>query len=222
MKWERNHLITALILVALFFTLSVTSSFSLDVDVSPSYLRPCSTAMFTINVTNSGETPLDPVKVEDVLPLGMNYLSDDRGGSAKGDSISWSNVGPLDVGESTPIRLATRIGPCVSGKLENFVEATGTPPTGYDVTDNDTEKLIILSDSPGAGLTNQEDISIGDQMAVAFGSSEQERRGSSSAENQLEIESLKGQGICRMQIGDKSALAYSYGTSLNKMSIITS
>ena len=222
MKRERNHLITALVFGVLFFALVATSSFSLEVDVSPSHLRPCSTATFTINVTNSGETPLDPVKVEDVLPSGMSYLSDDRGGSANDDSITWSNVGPLKVGESTPIHLTTLIGPCISGKLENTVEVTGIPPAGYNVTDNDTEELLVQSAPSRAGSKNQEEISIGDMTAAAFDFSGQKIGGAPSAENRLEIEMLEGQEICQIQIGDQSALAYSYGKSANKVRIITS
>ena len=116
---------------------------SLDVTTVPAHLHSGNIATFIINITNTGETPLDPVKVQDTLPVGMSYVSDNRSGLAQGQNITWRNIGRLEIGASTQIKLVTRIDPGTTGWLENFVTVTGTPPTGYNVTDNDTADLFV-------------------------------------------------------------------------------
>ena len=88
---------------------------------------------FTIGVTNTGDSTIDQVKVEDTLPTGMSYV--EAGTSPKPSSvveniITWNNIGPLlDPLASSIITLATHIESGVSGLLTNIVNVTGTSPT---------------------------------------------------------------------------------------------
>ena len=144
-----------------------TSQSSLDVTTDAEHLSSGDIAAFSINITNTGETPLDPVTVQDTLPVGMSYVSDNHDGLAEGQKINWHNIGRLEMGASTQIRLITRIGPGTRGWLVNFVTVTGTPPTGYDVTDNDTADLFIIAPAKKRAV-NEESLVMGNQSASAL------------------------------------------------------
>jgi uncharacterized repeat protein (TIGR01451 family) len=110
--------------------------------------EPGETINFTINVTNTGEVSLNPVKVVDILPAGLIWTYDNRSGTVSGNNITWANVGPLAPAESTYILLQTSIDGSVLGYLTNHVNATGTPPTGDKVSSQATAviKVFAISD----------------------------------------------------------------------------
>lgn len=222
---HRRQALCIVALIALAFALVPTSMSSLNISASPSHLHPGGIARFAIDVTNSGETLLDPVAVEDKLPAGLSYISDDRGGLARGRNITWENLGRLDMGNSTRLHLVTRIGLGTIGKLENLVAVTGTPPTGYNVTDNDTEDIFVTA--PAKEPTgNMESLDIGDQMALAVNpSSDLGTGGVAVAENSNEIKKVQSQKKCsscrklnrmRIQLGNQSALAFASDEAINR------
>ncbi len=91
---------------------------------------------FTIGVTNTGDSTLNPVKVEGTLPTGMSYV--EAGTSPKPSSvmeniITWNNIGLLNPLASSIITLAAHIESGASGILTNIVNVTGTSPTGHKV-----------------------------------------------------------------------------------------
>jgi len=102
---------------------------------------PGETINFTIRVTNTGEVPLNPVNVVDVLPAGLIYTYDNRSGSVSGNTITWANVGPLAPAESTYILLQASIDGSVLGHLTNLVSTSGRTPTGYYVTADATAMI---------------------------------------------------------------------------------
>ncbi len=67
---------------------------SIDVtkEASPTVAYPGDTVTFTITVSNNGEAILSPLVVEDTLPLGLIYQSDDFSGSRdiSGQTITWT------------------------------------------------------------------------------------------------------------------------------------
>lgn len=147
----------------------IISAASAEMSVKSHHVRPGGNALFTINITNTGETPLDPIEVIDTLPKGMSYVSDDRNpsGLSKSNKVIWPNVGLLDVGESTPIHLITKIDPTATDRLTNRVSVTGSPvPEGYNVTSFDEEYVDPMSIR---GPRNRGLIKMGDQSAVALG-----------------------------------------------------
>ena len=220
----RRRILCFMSLIALVFALVPTSMSSLGISASPSHLNPGGIARFGINVTNSGEIFLDPVAVEDTLPAGLSYISDDRGGLAQGRNITWENLGRLDVGNSTRLHLVTRIDLRAIGKLENLVSVTGTPPTGYNVTDNDT-KDIFVSAPAKEPIRNMESLWIGNQEALAVNpSSNLGAESAAVAENSNEIKKIQSQNGCssckrfnrmRIHIGNQSALAFATGRAIN-------
>ena len=90
---------------------------------------------FAIGVTNTGDSTLNPVKVEDTLPTGMSYVeagTSPAPSSVMDNIITW-NIGLLDPLASSIITLATYIESGASGLLTNIVNVTGTSPTGHKV-----------------------------------------------------------------------------------------
>lgn len=105
---------------------------------------PSTDVVFAINVTNTGSFILDPVIVVDTLPQGMSYVSSNPAGTVDNNTVTWS-VGPL-MFESPPVnlQLVAHIDQGASGVLQNVATATGTPPTGEDVTSTALQNVTVL------------------------------------------------------------------------------
>jgi uncharacterized repeat protein (TIGR01451 family) len=102
---------------------------------------------FSINVTNTGNCTLNPVRVVDTLPAGMSYVAAGTSpapSSVVGKEVTWTNVSSLDPGDSTTITLIAHIDEGALGTLINNVTATGTPPYGADVHDSDTATVTVM------------------------------------------------------------------------------
>lgn len=227
----RNHRQTrkiSCLLAALLMMIAIAlqSGASLNIKSDRPVLRPCDIANFNITVSNSGETPLDPVRMVDTLPPGMSYVSDDRSAIVQGREIIWRNLGSLNTSESTPVHLVTRIGPCTRGRLENLVTVTGTPPTGYNVTDNGTEDIFVAASAKKKSAGNLDRIGLGDQKAVAVDPSSKSR-GTAVANNYNEIKKAQsriqgsgcGHNLIDVQAGDQSAFAHNSAVAVNKRMI---
>ena len=117
--------------------------------------------LFTLTVTNTGQVPLDPVMVTDELPVGLTYNNaavpppDTVTYNPDGTTtLTWLNVGPLNVGESTVITYYALFNGEESS-TRNVATATGTPPNGFDVSDSDTASVLMQT-----GTINQPDVSL--------------------------------------------------------------
>ncbi|MGB3457791.1 MAG: NosD domain-containing protein, partial [Halobacteriota archaeon] len=108
---------------------------------------PPTNVNFTINVTNTGDCTLNPVKVVDTLPAGMSYVATGTSpapSSVHGNTITWNNVGPLNPGAYTMISLIAHIDTSAEDTLTNLVNATGKPPAGDNATDSATADVTVL------------------------------------------------------------------------------
>jgi uncharacterized repeat protein (TIGR01451 family) len=153
--------------ILLVSALLLTASAQMTVDSHD--VMPGGPAVFTIRISNTGETPLNPVKLIDTLPKGMSYVTDDSDpkGQPTGSELIWPNVGPIDIGDSTAIHLITKIDPGATGRLTNKVSVIGTPlPEGYNVTSLDEEYVDVREPKI---KRNDERTEIGDQVALATG-----------------------------------------------------
>ena len=74
-------------------------------------VEPGDNAVFIINVTNTGEVALPTVKVVDILPIGLTYVSDNSTPPAtvSGQLVTWNNVGPLAQGASKFIQIIAKV-----------------------------------------------------------------------------------------------------------------
>ena len=99
---------------------------------------------FTITVTNTNGSVLNPVIVVDTLPPGMSYVSDDAGGTeSPEDTVTW-DIGPMAAGNVTIIQLVASIDGDELGILENEVTATGFPPEGGKVEATDFADVLAI------------------------------------------------------------------------------
>ncbi|MCX6678508.1 MAG: hypothetical protein NTU95_11285 [Methanothrix sp.] len=111
----------------------------------PIFDSPSTNVTFTLVVTNTGSTPLPNVFVSDLLPTGMSYVSSSVGSSHSGQTVSWSDIGPLDPGASKVLWIVAHIGGPVSGiqTLTNRVDVEGKPEHGNNVTNNTTTTVEV-------------------------------------------------------------------------------
>jgi uncharacterized repeat protein (TIGR01451 family) len=175
---------------------------SIEMGVDTPDAKPGDRPVFHINVTNTGETILSPVTVVDKLPGCLGYVSDDRNGRLSGDQVIWDDVGPLDLGEAIEINLTTEVEECASGVLTNTVNATGYPPTGYPVTDEDSQDVNVIK--PRCGQTtgmNKDRLDLGTQMSWSFGDG--------YAANNIDMLQSEGNGstICCDRSGQENIFA---------------
>lgn len=104
---------------------------------------------FKIEVTNTGEVNLDSVKLVDMLPKGLRFLSASVAPSLKKvdpdgtTNITWKNVLdlPLAPNSSTSIHLGVRVDGTQYGALQNRVVALGIPRAGFIVTGEDLKNV---------------------------------------------------------------------------------
>ena len=120
----------------LIFKPSITITKTSDVSVG----APSTNVNFTLTVKNTGLVPLNPVKVVDTLPTGLNYVNSGNG-SAAGNIVTWTNIGPMAPGQTKQIWMVAHINGAVYGALNNTVDVTGTPPAGANVT-NQSYKIV--------------------------------------------------------------------------------
>jgi len=131
------------------------SVISVEKTANPTSGAPCTDVTFTITVT-AGEYPLDPVEVVDTLPTGMSYVSSTPEADTHDGTITWDSVGPLDPQASATITLVAHIDEAASGTLTDSVTATGTLPTGADVTDSATATVVVNLPPPPVGAVGGE------------------------------------------------------------------
>lgn len=118
--------------------------------VDPSVTYQDGIVEFTMVVTNTGEVPLDPVEVVDVLPIGLTYADE---ADPVPDSVTvnpddtttiiWSNIGHLDMGESTKLEFKAIFNGEETRSI-NVATAKGTPPNGYPVYDDDDASVTAI------------------------------------------------------------------------------
>ena len=105
--------------------------------------EPGTAVKFMIEVANVGEIEFDHVAVQDLLPVGLEYLGDNRSGTVQGSNVTW-DLGSLTVGESKHVELTARISGTTLGNITNHAKVTGILSTEYSLTDEDHEVLEAL------------------------------------------------------------------------------
>lgn len=114
----------------------------IDKSVSKSQLRVGEEFVYTIKVTNTGDTPLTNVKVvDDPAPAGVKFLSADSG-MVNADGTSWmTTVANLAVGASVEFHINAKVVSYVQGTLINTAcvfapEVNPSQPNSSDDCDN--------------------------------------------------------------------------------------
>jgi uncharacterized repeat protein (TIGR01451 family) len=112
----------------------------------PTLGSPSTNVNFTLVVNNTGSTLLSHVFVCDLLPTGMSYVSSSSGSTHRGQTVSWSDIGPLGPGERKMLWIVAQIDGPVSGirTLTNRVDVEGKPEHGNNVTNSTTANVTAF------------------------------------------------------------------------------
>ncbi|MCX6679825.1 MAG: right-handed parallel beta-helix repeat-containing protein [Methanothrix sp.] len=113
---------------------------------------------FTLNVTNSGRSPLLHISVSDLLPAGLAFVSSSSGAAISGQQVTWQDAGPLAPGASRLLWISAGIDGSVYGTLTNRVDVTARPENGdpinaiatADVQASENLILVKTADKPAA------------------------------------------------------------------------
>ncbi len=127
----------------------------------PAQGAPSTEVTFEIVVTNTGDSTLNPVIVNDTLPAGLSYIPGNGsvGGVAtepttSANILTW-DLGALGSSDNTTIAFKAHIDPGDAGTLTNKVVAIGTPPAGANVSSTATAAVTRLA--PGISITKTAD-----------------------------------------------------------------
>ncbi|MCP4647431.1 MAG: DUF11 domain-containing protein [bacterium] len=103
---------------------------------------------FQLNITNEGNTTLNPVRVNDTLPVGLTYSNADLApDTILGQQLIWDDVGPILGGNSVIILVnATVDNATTSGFYTNYAETEAQPSIGPNVT-NASSVVVTVNDS---------------------------------------------------------------------------
>jgi uncharacterized repeat protein (TIGR01451 family) len=118
-------------------------------DVTASSPSPGGIVQFNITITNIGGLDMTSVSVNDTLPAGLTFLSASPANtSGSGQDLSWT-LGALPSFTSTSILLNATVGNVTNDtnrtvNLTNFVNVSGTPTNGSDVTSNTQTTVTIF------------------------------------------------------------------------------
>ena len=126
---------------------NVTSQASADVQAreskilvtkkaNPTTGTPGTSVTFTLFVNNTGSSALQDVFVSDLLPVGMTYVSSSPAGRNVGQTVYWSNIGPMSSGQNKSLQIVATIDNTITGNqtLTNNVDVSGKPANGNNVT----------------------------------------------------------------------------------------
>ncbi len=107
---------------------------------NPTTGSPGTSVTFTLLVNNTGSAALPDVFVSDLLPVGMTYVSSTPGGTNVGQTVSWSNIGPMSPGQNKSLQIVATIDNTITGNqtLTNNVYVAGKPANGQNVTSKAT------------------------------------------------------------------------------------
>ena len=121
---------------------------------SPSVVTAGTLVNFRLTITNTGNVLLNPVNIIDTLPTGLTYayvatvapdlVTNNPDGST---TLTWFNIGPLNVGETKTILFAAVFNGNESS-ARNVVTVTGSPPYGPPVTHEDSATVMEQPGTP--------------------------------------------------------------------------
>nr|WP_255695611.1 T9SS type A sorting domain-containing protein [Rhodohalobacter sp. 614A] len=121
----------------------VLSDLEITKEISPTGpVSSGNTITFIVEVTNNGPSDATNVVVEDQLPSGYTYQSDNSGGSYNSLTGEW-NIGSLANGASETLEIVAVVN--ASGNYENSATVTGDESDPNQLNNTDTASLASVS-----------------------------------------------------------------------------
>ena len=119
------------------------------------------TVVWTITVKNNGLSNATQVKVDDVLPNGLKYISHDGDGTYSSDG--W-NIGVLNSNETVTLKITTQV--TKAGNITNIAESTSYEEdyNETDNIDNDTVHVKPYVDLKLTKTVNIKNVNAGDTV----------------------------------------------------------
>ena len=111
--------------------------------------------VWTLNITNNGPNDATGVVVNDVLPKGLIWVSDDTNG-AYNPKTGTLKIGPLKVGETLIVNIVTIVNK--TGNITNKANVTGNE-FDIDLNNNHDEKQISIPPAVDVGVVKGVNVS---------------------------------------------------------------
>jgi uncharacterized repeat protein (TIGR01451 family) len=184
--------------------------------VSPSVARPGETLNYKVNISNPFDCTLNPVKVVDeVAPSGVRTsLVNALGGQKSGNTITWSNVGPIAPHASKTVPVSMLIAPdSPAGVVSNHVNVNATCTSGGEA---DGMSNVVVPVDGAAGV---------DSKVVSVQAAPGGAQVLASTETNTGVDGLAATGISAWlhTVGTAMALVGAFGLlGLRKLSRTTS
>jgi uncharacterized repeat protein (TIGR01451 family) len=151
------------------FGYQYTVDLSLTKTVSNATANVGTNVTFTITVSNNGSTSATGVTVRDLLPSGVQYVSDNGGGAYNSGTGIWT-IGTIANGGSASLQITVTI--LASGSYTNYAQVmtSGNPDPdstpGDNSTTQDDDDSVTLTPTPVADLSLTKSV---DNAAPAVG-----------------------------------------------------
>ncbi|MBS9462726.1 DUF11 domain-containing protein [Flagellimonas sp. 389] len=150
---------------------------SLEKTVDNEFPDVASNVTFTLNLTNDGPSDATGVVVQDALPSGYTYISDDSGGTYNATTGQW-NVGTVPLNSSIVLNVTVQVNP--TGDYTNSAEVVSvieldpdsTPGNGILAEDDQDEQSTTPRVITDVSITKNVDNlspSVGDQIVFTIG-----------------------------------------------------
>ncbi|MBN1318985.1 MAG: DUF11 domain-containing protein, partial [Anaerolineales bacterium] len=118
--------------------------------VDPELTAPALPITYTIQVTNTGELAILSLVLTDTLPAGLSYLAGwadpAEPNIVAGSTLVWTDIGPIQVGESVEISFRVEVEPMLDGVITNHADARGMTDGGI-VMAQDTAGVRVQAPS---------------------------------------------------------------------------
>ncbi len=128
-------------------TCAITSPNSADIQVNQTYTQNAQQITYTITVTNNGPDNATGVKITDIIPTSVTWISDDSQGTynhnTTGTDAGVWNIGTINKGETKTLNIIVQINPTATGTIINTAKKTAQ--TEYDQNYNNNAQTTYIT-----------------------------------------------------------------------------
>ena len=121
-----------------------------------STVAPGDQVSYTITIMNQGNVPSLAYDVTDQIPAGMSFVSASNGGTAAGQTVTWSGLANLAPGAQTTLNLVLRVDDALQRQYRNWAEISddSSEDYGFGETDEDSTPDTNTGDDNAQGFGN--------------------------------------------------------------------